>query len=190
MRSERMCSLARHLSSLSNDAAGVYANQWLERSLDDSAARRIFLPDAYLSADSILIILDNIASGLHPYPAIIKRNLMAELPFMSTENIIMALVAKGVSRQEAHEKIRVHSHAAGRVVKVGGKDNDLIERVHGDPFFKPILDDLPKLLDPKTFIGRAPEQVEKFTGVGSEVDRALKPYKEAIAKSVPAQLER
>ena len=190
MRSERMCSLGRHLANLNKDAVDTYSSQWLERTLDDSAVRRITLPELYLTADSILIILDNIASGLTPYPAVIRRNLMAELPFMATENVIMALVAKGVSRQEAHEKIRVHSHAAAFVVKQEGKDNDLIERIQQDAFFGPILGELPKLLDPKTFIGRAPEQVEKFTGPGGPVEAATKPYREAIAKSVPAQLDK
>lgn len=105
---------------------------------------------------------------------------MAELPFMATENIIMALVAKGVSRQEAHEKIRVLSHEARAVVTDQGEDNDLIERVKRDAFFEPILDELPKLLDPKTFVGRAPQQVEKFTGKHGVVEEKLKPYREAI----------
>ncbi len=108
---------------------------------------------------------------------------MAELPFMATENIIMALVAKGVSRQEAHEKIRVLSHEAGSVVKDQGEDNDLIERIKKDSFFERILDKLPRLLDPKTFIGRAPEQVAKFTGPDGPVEERLKPYKDAIAEA-------
>ena len=190
MRSERMCSIGRYLVSLSPNASETYAGQWLERTLDDSANRRFSLPQLYLCTDSLLILLDNISSGLHIYPAVIRRNLMAELPFMATENIIMALVAKGVSRQEAHEKIRVHSHAAGVVVKGEGKDNDLIQRIQEDPFFKPILKNLPILMDPKTFIGRAPEQVAKFTGPGGEVDRALEPYKKSIANSVTAELDK
>ena len=185
-----MCSLGRHLANLNKDAVDTYSNQWLERTLDDSAVRRITLPELYLTADSILIILDNIASGLHPYPAVIKQNLMKELPFMATENLIMALVAAGVSRQEAHEKIRVHSHAAAYAIKVEGKENDLIERVQSDPFFKPIVTKIPELLDPKAFVGRAPEQVEKFTGPGGPVEGALNAYEEAIANSVPAQLDK
>jgi adenylosuccinate lyase len=102
---------------------------------------------------------------------------------MATENIIFALVAKGVSRQDAHEKIRVHSQAAGAVVKQEGKDNDLIERIRGDGFFEPVLGELQELLDPRTFVGRAPEQVEKFTGGGGVVERALEPYREAIGRS-------
>ncbi len=108
---------------------------------------------------------------------------MAELPFMATENIIMALVAKGVSRQEAHEKIRVLSHEAGSVVKDRGEDNDLIERIRKDAFFEPIFTELPRLLDPKTFIGRAPEQVAIFTAPDGPVEEKLKPYKEAIAEA-------
>ena len=108
---------------------------------------------------------------------------------MATENIIMALVAKGVSRQEAHEKIRVHSHAASALVKGEGKDNDLIERIRGDRFFEPVLEELPRLLDARTFVGRAPEQVEKFTGVGGPVEKALEPYREAIEKSGGAGAE-
>lgn len=102
---------------------------------------------------------------------------------MATENIIMALVAKGASRQEAHERIRVLSHEAGSVVKDQGKDNDLIERIKRDSFFEPVLEELPRLLDPKTFVGRAPEQVAKFTGVDGPVEEKLRPYREAIAEA-------
>ena len=149
---------------------------------------RLNIPEWFLCADALLIILDNVSSGLVVYPAVIERRLMAELPFMATENIIMALVAKGVSRQEAHEKVRVHSHAAGRVVKREGKDNDLIERIKGDPYFESILEELPKMLDPKAFIGRAPQQVEKFTAPGGPVDKAIEPYKATITLGVVAEM--
>lgn len=102
---------------------------------------------------------------------------------MATENIIFALTAKGISRQEAHEKIRVHSHAAGAVVKGEGKENDLIERIRGDAFFEPIWQELPRLLDPLTFVGRAPEQVAKFVAPGGPVETALEPYREAVARA-------
>ena len=142
------------------------------------------IPEEALLADSLIALLDNISSGLVVYPAIIKRRLDAELPFMATENIIMALSAKKVSRQEAHEKIRVHSHAAAAVVKQEGRDNDLIDRIKADAFFEPILPELPKLLDAKTFVGRAPEQIAKFIGLDGPVEMALLPYQEAIARIV------
>ncbi|KAF2095218.1 adenylosuccinate lyase [Rhizodiscina lignyota] len=177
MRSERLCSLGRELMSFPTPAMNTFATQWLERTLDDSAGRRIYLPEAYLTADACLIILLNVTNGLAVYPAVIQRNLNDELPFMATENIIMALSAKGVSRQEAHEEIRVLSHQAAAVVKQEGKDNDLIERIRQTPFFDPIIPELEKLLDPKTFIGRAPEQVDRF--VNGAVESALKKYKNA-----------
>ncbi|KAL2055506.1 hypothetical protein ABVK25_004314 [Lepraria finkii] len=183
MRSERMCSLGRALSNLSQDATQTYAAQWFERTLDDSSIRRLYIPTSALLSDSLLVILDNISSGLVVYPAVIARRLASELPFMATENIIFALVAKGVSRQEAHEKIRVHSQAASAVVKGEGKDNDLIDRIRGDGFFAPVIAELEALLDPRTFVGRAPEQVVKFTGADGPVEKALAPYKEAITKS-------
>lgn len=154
-----------------------------ERTLDDSSIRRLYIPTSALLSDSLLIILDNISSGLVVYPAVIARRLASELPFMATENIIFALVAKGVSRQEAHEKIRVHSQAASAMVKGEGKDNDLIDRIRGDGFFAPVIAELEALLDPRTFVGRAPEQVVKFTGADGPVEKALAPYKEAITKS-------
>jgi adenylosuccinate lyase len=120
---------------------------------DDSAIRRISLPEAFLIADACLILLDNIFSGLVVYPAIISRRMREELPFMATENFLMALVKKGVSRQEAHEEIRVLSHQAAAVVKQGGGENDLINRIRRTEFFRPIWGELDQLMDPKTFIG-------------------------------------
>ncbi|MCJ1396490.1 adenylosuccinase ade13 [Xylographa bjoerkii] len=178
MRSERLCSLGRYLTNLPKNAADTYASQWFERTLDDSAIRRICIPEAYLCADACLILLNNasntarfiystlnpsqICSGLVLYPALIQRRINQELPFMATENIIMALTAKGISRQDAHEEIRVLSQMAARNVKVNGGENDLIDRVRNTSFFEPIIGQLDKLLDPKTFIGRAPEQVAEF----------------------------
>ncbi|KAF2467112.1 putative adenylosuccinate lyase Ade13 [Lindgomyces ingoldianus] len=177
MRSERLCSLGRKLRNLNADASATYAAQWMERTLDDSAIRRMCLPQSFLCADANLILLNNIASGLVVYPAVIKKRVEAELPFMATENIIMALVKKGVSRQDAHEEIRVLSHEAGAEVKQHGRDNDLIERIQRTDFFKPIIGELKELLKPETFIGRCPEQVEAF--YAKEVTKALKKYYDA-----------
>jgi len=162
MRSERICSLARHLMTLHQNALGTASVQWFERTLDDSANRRVTLPEAFLAADIVLTTLQNVSEGLVVYPRVIARRVAQELPFMATENIIMALVKRGGDRQEAHEKIRVLSHEAAHQVKQLGLDNDLIERVRGDSYFEPIKDELDALLDPGSFIGRAPQQVEKF----------------------------
>jgi adenylosuccinate lyase len=177
MRSERLCSLGRKLRNLNADASATYAAQWMERTLDDSAIRRMCLPQSFLCADASLILLNNIASGMVVYPAVIRKRVDAELPFMATENIIMALVKKGVSRQDAHEEIRVLSHQAGAEVKQHGRDNDLIDRIRNTEFFKPILGELNGLLNPETFTGRAPEQVEAF--YEREVSVALKTYVDA-----------
>ncbi|CCX30199.1 L-Aspartase-like protein [Pyronema domesticum] len=182
MRSERMCSLGRHLANLNKDALDTYAAQWFERTLDDSAIRRIDIPSSFLTADILLRILDNVVSGLVVYPAVINRRIRDELPFMATENFIMRLVALGGSRQDAHEKIRVLSHEASAVVKLQGKDNDLIERIKKDEFFKPIWGEIDALMDPSTFVGRAPQQVEKF--VALEVAKALEPWKGTFSTEV------
>lgn len=178
MRCERVCSLARHLGSLFNDAVQTASVQWFERTLDDSAIRRISLPSAFLTTDILLSTLLNISSGLVVYPKVIERRIKSELPFMATENIIMAMVGKGASRQEVHEAIRVLSHQAAAVVKEEGGDNDLIERIKKDNFFQPIWDELDSLLEPSTFVGRAPQQVEKF--VGGDVAQALAPFQDKI----------
>ena len=162
MRSERVCALARHLISMAQNTAWTGALQWMERTLDDSANRRMSLPEAFLAADGILEILQNVFGGLVVYPAVIRRRVDSELPFMATENLIMAMVKRGADRQEVHEAIRVHSMDAVRVVKVEGGDNDLLERVRNDDYFAPIHGDLEALLDPSTFVGRAPQQVEAF----------------------------
>ncbi|KAI4201735.1 MAG: hypothetical protein LQ346_002097 [Caloplaca aetnensis] len=188
MRSERMCSLGRELCTLSLNNVNTFANQWLERSLDDSAVRRSTLPEMFLLADALMILLDNISSGLVVYPAVIQRKIDEELPFMATENLIMAMVDKGASRQEAHEHIRVLSHEAADQVKNHGNNNDLLERVKKDPFFQPILEDLSKLLDPTTFIGRAPQQVDNFIGDGGEVPLALQRYRAQIASAKASEL--
>lgn len=177
MRSERLCSLGRKLRNLSADASATYAAQWMERTLDDSAIRRMCLPQAFLAADASLILLNNIASGIVVYPAVIAKRVDAELPFMATENIIMALVKKGVSRQDAHEEIRVLSHEAAAQVKLHGKDNDLLDRIRRTKFFEPVLPELHELLRAETFVGRCPQQVDAF--YEREVSVAVKKYVDA-----------
>ncbi len=160
MRSERICALARYLICESANAAQTAAQQWLERTLDDSANRRLAIPQAFLAADAILVLAANVASGLVVYPRVIERNFQQELPFMATEAILMAAVAAGGDRQELHERIRQHSQAAAAEVKQHGRPNDLIDRLKADPAFAQLP--LEELLEPARFIGRAPEQVEEF----------------------------
>lgn len=186
MRCERLCSLARHLNVLQLNALQTSSVQWFERTLDDSANRRVTLPEAFLTADILLTTLQNVCEGLVVYPAVIARRISQELPFMATENIIMAIVKAGGDRQECHEKIRVLSHQAGAVVKEQGGENDLIDRVKADPYFAPIIDQLPQLLDPKTFIGRAPEQVDEF--VAEWVNPAIEKYQDQIKNVKAAEL--
>uniref|UniRef100_A0A8C2YUP2 Adenylosuccinate lyase n=1 Tax=Chinchilla lanigera TaxID=34839 RepID=A0A8C2YUP2_CHILA len=174
MRSERCCSLARHLMGLVMDPLQTASVQWFERTLDDSANRRICLAEAFLTADTILNTLQNISEGLVVYPKVIERRIRQELPFMATENIIMAMVKAGGSRQDCHEKIRVLSQQAAAVVKQEGGDNDLIERIQADAYFSPIHSQLEHLLDPSSFTGRASQQVQRF--LEEEVYPLVKPY--------------
>ena len=160
MRAERMCGLARFVMSLTSSAAQTAATQWLERTLDDSANRRLTLPQAFLATDAALRLFLNIVSGLVVYPEVIRRHVAEELPFMATENILMAAVAAGADRQDSHERIRRHSIAAAAQVKERGERNDLIDRLKNDPTFANL--DIDSLLDPKTFFGRAAEQVDRF----------------------------
>lgn len=162
MRSERICALARYVSSLEANAAQTHSNQWFERTLDDSANRRLSLPQAFLAVDIILSTAANVTKGLQVWPNVIARHVQAELPFMATEAVIMAGVKAGGDRQELHEAIRTHSMEAGRQVKEAGKDNDLLERLAADPRFAAIRGELPKLTDARRFVGRAPEQVDEF----------------------------
>lgn len=162
MRSERVCSLARYLMSLPINCAQTHSVQWFERTLDDSANRRIVLAESFLAADVILSLLVNIASGLQVWPKVVAAHIAAELPFMATENIIMEAVKAGGDRQELHEHIRTHSMEAARTVKEFGKPNDLIERLKGDPIFSSVADRLDEILKPESFIGMADKQVEKF----------------------------
>jgi adenylosuccinate lyase len=171
MRSERVCSLARFVISLSDNAAQTHANQWLERTLDDSANRRLSLPQGFLGVDVILATVANVADGLQVWPQVIAKHIQQELPFMATENIIMACVKAGGDRQVLHEAIRVHSMEAGRRVKEEGVENDLLSRIAQDSTFAPIHDQLDKLVNPVDFIGRAPEQVDQF--LKQDVDPVL-----------------
>jgi len=163
MRSERIAGLARYIMVDALNPAFTTAGQWFERTLDDSANKRISIPEAFLACDAILGIYNNVAEGLVVYPKVIEKHLMAELPFMATEIIIMDGVTKyGGDRQVLHEAIRVHSMEAAKNVKVNGGENDLIERIAADPIFGMKLEDLKKILDPKNFVGRAPQQVEEY----------------------------
>lgn len=178
MRSERICALGRHLMALTQNGLQTFSVQWMERTLDDSANRRIALPEAFLAADAVLAILQNVCEGLVVYPNVVRRHIDAELPFMATENIIMAMVEAGGDRQVVHERIRVLSHEASAEVKQHGRDNDLIARIRADVYFRPVHGQLDALLDPSTFIGRAPEQVDAF--LAEEVKPALAPYAKAL----------
>jgi len=162
MRSERIASLSRYLIANALNPAMTVSTQWFERTLDDSANRRISLPEAFLVADSILDIMNNVVSGLVVYEKVIYKHVMAELPFMATENIIMEAVKKGGDRQELHETIRVHSMEAAKQVKVNGLDNDLLSRIVSDETFGLNQSDVDKLTDPTLFVGRSSEQVDTF----------------------------
>ncbi|KAI3637920.1 hypothetical protein MIR68_004569 [Amoeboaphelidium protococcarum] len=181
MRSERTCGLARHLMSLVTNAQNTAANQWFERTLDDSANRRITIPEAFLTADIIMSIIQNVSEGLVVYPNVIKKRIEQELPFMATENIIMAMVKCGGSRQECHEKIRVLSHEASARVKLEGLDNDLISRIQRDQYFSPVHDQLSDLLNPTSFVGRAPEQCKDF--IQQCVKPVLEPFQDKLTES-------
>jgi adenylosuccinate lyase len=165
MRSERINSLARFVLSLEPNANQTHAVQYFERTLDDSANRRLSIPEAFLAADAILVLVTNVAAGLEVHPARIRRRVDDELPFMATEEIIVRAVRGGGDRQAVHEVIRRHSVEAARAVKGGAPRNDLLERLAGDPEFAALgvsLDDLHAALDPSRFVGRAPEQVDEF----------------------------
>ncbi len=160
MRAERMCGLARFVMSLSSSAAQTAATQWMERTLDDSANRRLTIPQAFLATDAILILYRNVVDGLVVYPRVIAKHLDEELPFMATEEILMAGVRAGGDRQDLHERIRVHSQEAARQVKELGRPNDLMERLKSDAAFVKV--DLTGTLDSLRFVGRSPEQVDAF----------------------------
>jgi len=184
MRSERVCSIARYVIGLPVSAANTAANQWFERTLDDSAIRRIILPEGFLAVDVVLNLLENITDGLHVWPEVIRSHVMAELPFMATEVILMEGVKAGGDRQALHEAIRVHSMAAGVVVKGEGKPNDLIERIRKDPLFESVWSKLDTLIEPSLFVGRAPEQVDDF--METEIDPLLEANGAEELLSVPS----
>jgi adenylosuccinate lyase len=183
MRCERICGLTRFVMNLVGNAYDTAATQWLERTLDDSSNRRLSLPEAFLALDGALDLMHNVASGLVVHEAMVRRNLMAELPFLATENILMAAVKAGGDRQDLHERMRVHSQEAGSRVKDQGLDNDLLERLRADPAFHgpsqngPLKHDLDwdGLMDPMKYVGRAPEQVERF------VSEVVEPLREQFA---------
>ncbi len=181
MRSERICALARHVITLAQDPAFTAATQWLERTLDDSANRRLSIPDAYMALDGTLVLVENVSKGLIVNPAVIRKNLEAELPFMATETVLMNAVRRGGDRQELHEGIRKHSMAAGRRIREG-EAGDLLDRIAGDPAFRVDRPELDEWVDPIRFVGRAPEQVDRFleewvapalAGADQEADAAL-----------------
>ena len=178
MRSERIGALAKYVMSLTTSSAMVASTQWFERTLDDSANKRLTIPQAFLAVDAILLIWNNIMNGIVVYPNRINKHIMEELPFMATEYIIMEEVKAGGDRQEIHEVIRVHSMEASKKVKEEGKENDLIERILNDNSLKLDKSKLKEVLDPKNFIGFAPIQTEEF--IANEVQPILDANSELI----------
>lgn len=182
MRSERIGSLARYIIADAVNPAITAATQWFERTLDDSANKRISIPEAFLAADAVLALYINVVDGLVVYPKVIEKQFMSEIPFMATENIMMDAVKRGGDRQELHEKIRVYSMEAGRNVKVEGKENNLPALIAADPAFGMTEEEILALLKPENFVGRAPEQVEDF--LGEVVEPVLEANKELLGVSV------
>src|SRR3954466_12371204 len=162
MRAERISSLARFVNSLESNANQTHAVQYFERTLDDSANRRLVIPEMFLATDAILLLMSNISRGLEVHKAVIERRIAAELPFMATEQLIVRAVRAGGDRQVAHETIRKHSLAAARALKDGAEENDLLDRLAKDKGFGVNLKDLEGVIDPRRFVGRAPEQVDQF----------------------------
>lgn len=182
MRSERIASLARYVLCDSLNPAITASAQWFERTLDDSANRRIAIPEAFLAVDAILALYDNIISGLTLYPRIIAKNLDNEIPFMATENILMYCVThKGGDRQVLHEAIRRHSVDAAKAVKLDGADNDLLQRIQNDPIFKLTKEEIDEILDVKSFTGRAEKQVEEY--VSEVVDPLLEKNADSVVET-------
>lgn len=178
MRSERINSLARHVMVLANDTSNTAANQWLERTLDDSANKRICIPESFLALDAVLILYANIAKNIIVYENVIKTNIMKEISFMATEEILMNAVLKGGDRQELHEKIRIHSMEAAKEVKEFGRPNDLVDRIAKDKIFGLTKDEILKILNPDNLCGRAKNQVEDF--IQNNVDPIIKKYEDLI----------
>ena len=178
MRSERICSLARYVIADANNPAITAATQWFERTLDDSANKRIAVPEAFLAVDAILNIMLNVSSGLIVHPKVIERHVMEELPFMASENIMMDAVKRGGDRQQLHERIRVLSIQAGKNVKDLGLSNDLIQLIAADPLFGMTEQELTAHLEPARYIGRCPQQVEEF--LKEQVAPALAKYQDCL----------
>ena len=178
MRSERIASLSRYVMVDALNPAITSAAQWFERTLDDSANKRLSVPEGFLAIDGILDLCLNVVDGLVVYPKVIEKHMMAELPFMATENIMMDAVKAGGDRQELHERIRELSMEAGRNVKVEGKDNNLLELIAADPAFNLTLEELQKTMDPKKYVGRAKEQTESF--IAKVVNPVLDSHKEML----------
>ena len=178
MRSERIASLSRSVMVDALNPAITSATQWFERTLDDSANKRLSIPEGFLAIDGILDLCLNVVDGLVVYPKVIEKHMMAELPFMATENIMMDAVKAGGDRQELHERIRELSMEAGKTVKVEGKDNNLLELIAADPAFNLTLEDLQKSMDPTKYVGRAKEQTEKF--VSKVVQPILDAHKDML----------
>ena len=176
MRSERIASLARYVMVDTLNPHMTAATQWFERTLDDSANKRLSVPEAFLAVDAILNLYMNVSDGLVVYPKVIEQRLKKELPFMATENIMMDAVKRGADRQELHERIRVHSMAASRVVKEEGGENDLLERIAADPIFGVTMEELEEIMLPEKYVGRAPQQTEDF--LNHEVANALQKYED------------
>ncbi len=179
MRAERLCSLGRFLMGLPAIAAQTAATQWLERTLDDSAARRLTIPQAFLAADAVLRLALNVGGGLVVNPGVIRRQVEEMLPYMATENLLMAAVAVGGDRQEVHECIRRHSYAVTGQLKAGGARNDLLDRLRADPLFAKV--DFDRVLDPQLFVGRAPQQVDEF--LAEEVEPVRRRYQHLLQQS-------
>jgi len=180
MRCERVTSLCRFVLSSATSPPMTASEQWLERTLDDSANRRIVIPEAFLAVDGILQILINVLDGLVVYPKVIEGYVTAELPFMATENILMASVKAGGNRQELHERIRLHSQAAAAQVKKFGQPNDLISQLKSDMAFSKV--NFEKVLDPKNYVGRAPKQVDEF--IKGIVEPIRRRYRNQLSRKV------
>jgi adenylosuccinate lyase len=187
MRSERICSLARFVMSLPVNAANTHATQWFERTLDDSANRRITIAEAFLGVDAVLALVANVIDGIIVWPKMIENRINAELPFMATENILMAAVKAGGDRQELHEAIREHSMEAAKKVKEEGCPNDLLDRLRNDKQFSMIADNLDKIVEPKDFTGRASGQVTEF--LNNDIKPLLEKYSNLMKSFEPDEIK-
>jgi adenylosuccinate lyase len=184
MRAERMCGLSRYLMALPASAAETAATQWLERTLDDSVNRRLTLPQGFLSADAVLRLALNVSAGLKVNAPMIRRWVDEALPYMATENVLMAAVAAGADRQAAHEAIRRHSHEVTAALKAGASRNDLLERLRGDGLFARV--DFERVLDPAAFVGRAPQQVEEL--LTGEVEPVRRRYRHLLGQGAEVRV--